>query len=94
MSGAPGSFGRTSLHVGAGSRVECFTYKDKTPILDISAGSASVAICIAGNGTDDAALTFARALVRQAERFAAEVERLHAEQAESGDSKAADSAAA
>jgi hypothetical protein len=68
-----------SLHAGAGSRAECFTYPESAPILDISASATiSVAICIAGNGADDAALAFARELARQAGRFAAEVERMHA----------------
>ena len=85
MSETPSPFGRMSLHAGAGSRVECFTYQDTTPILDIDVGAASIAVCIVGKGADDAVLTFARALARQAERFAAEVERIHTLQARTGD---------
>lgn len=93
MSGTPRPFGRMSLHAGAGSRAECFTYQNTTPILDIGVGAASVAICIVGNGADDAALAFARELARQAGRFAAEVERIHALQ-EEGNGKAAAGTAA
>jgi hypothetical protein len=73
-------FARISLHVGDESRAECFTYTTSTPILDIRAGNASVAISIARRDIiDDTAVQFARELAQQAQAFAAEVERLHAE---------------
>jgi hypothetical protein len=49
----------------------------------------AVAITVKGKNADQAAVEFARALVREAQAFAAEVERIHAQtQAGDGDSKA------
>ena len=56
MSGAAIPFGRMSLHVSKGSRAECFIFEDDLPILDISAGSALVAVCFAGDVADDEAM--------------------------------------
>ncbi len=53
------------------------TYEDHTPILDISCGSATVSLSIAGRKTGAAAVEFARELASKAAKFAAEVERLH-----------------
>ena len=75
-----GSFGRISLHVGQDWHTFLSTYDEHSPILDIAAGSTSVAFSIADRKVDDCALEFARELARQAVGFAAEVERLHAEQ--------------
>lgn len=75
------SFGRLSLHLGDDSRAQCFTYVARSPILDISAGSASVAVCLAGDDIDESAVALARNLADQARLFADEVERLHALQA-------------
>jgi hypothetical protein len=68
VSGAAIPFGRMSLHVSKGSRAECFIFEDDLPILDISAGSALVAVCFAGDVADDEAMAFARELVRSAEQ--------------------------
>jgi hypothetical protein len=69
------------MHAGDGSSTNCFTYADATPILDVSTGTASISISVAGRKADDAALSFARELLKNVQVFAAEVERLHAEQA-------------
>jgi hypothetical protein len=78
MSG--GSFARIGFHVGTDWRVDCHTYDDSTPLFDIDAGTSSVVISIRKNNPDDSAVKFARALVREAQKFAAEVERMHAAQ--------------
>ena len=54
------------------------TYEDHTPILDISCGSMTVAICVADRQITGPAVAFARELAAQVAKFAAEVERLHA----------------
>ena len=90
MSG--GSFSRISFHVGADWQIFCHTYGDTTPIFDIGAGTASVAISIRGRTADKDAVEFARALADEARKFAAEVERMHA--AQPGETKAAGSDAA
>jgi hypothetical protein len=74
-----GSFGQLSVHVGMDGRVWCNTYADHAPILNVNAASTTVAFCIAGEGVGAEAAEFARKLAREAERFAAEVERLHDE---------------
>ena len=56
------------------------TYPDHTPILDISCGSTTVSLSIADRRTGAAAVEFARELADKAARFAAEVERLHAQE--------------
>lgn len=81
MSGTPAPFTRIGMHAGGGSSAYCFTYADQSPILDISTGSASISITIAGREAEDAALSFARELLQNVQAFAAEVERLHAERA-------------
>jgi hypothetical protein len=75
-----GSFSRINLHVGADWRVYCHTYDDTTPIFDIDAGASSVAISVRGRNADQAAVEFARALAHEAQKFAAEMERMHAAQ--------------
>jgi hypothetical protein len=68
-----------SVHVGDDGRVICHTYKWTTPILVVSAGSASVCISIKGGHEDmpAPAVAFARDLAASAQRFAIECERLH-----------------
>lgn len=73
-----GSISSLGLHVGTGARVTCHRYADQTPILRIDAGEASLLISVKGRDASDRALEFARALAREAQAFAAEVERLHA----------------
>jgi hypothetical protein len=79
MSGDGESFSHVSLHVSADWWVICHRYTDQTPILNVDAGPATVSLSIRGRNADEAAVKFARALVREAQAFAAEVERLHAE---------------
>jgi hypothetical protein len=79
MRSGGGSFGRINLHVGADWHTFLSTYDDHTPILDIAAGSTSVTFSIADRKADDGALEFARELANRAAQFAAEVERLHAQ---------------
>jgi precorrin-6B methylase 2 len=83
-----------SVHIGDDATVICHTYKWATPILVIGAGSASVSISVKGREDMPApALAFARALARNAERFAAECERLHVLHGQASDeSRAAASA--
>jgi hypothetical protein len=73
-----GSSGHLGLHVGEDWWTHLSTYDDHTPILDISCGSMTVAISVAGRQVTGPALEFARELAAQAAKFAAEVERLHA----------------
>lgn len=78
MSNTRKPFSRMTVHAAQGSRAECFSYVARSPILDISAGSSSVGICLAGDEITDEAVAFARDLAEAARVFAAEVERLHA----------------
>jgi hypothetical protein len=75
-----GSFGSLGLHVGSRSWTACWEYPDHTPILNITAASTSVSVQLAQGPVGSEAVKFARDLLRGAERFAAEVERLHTEQ--------------
>ena len=76
-----GSFGRTRLHVGTDWYVVCHTYPDTTPILNIDAGATGISVTPASRKLITAeAVAFARALARHAALFAADCERLHAEQ--------------
>jgi hypothetical protein len=89
VSGDGGSFAHVSCHFGADWRVRCSVYPDTTPILSLDAGpSAAVSVTTAGKGASKAAVEFARALVREAQKFADEIERMHAAQLD-GDGKAA-----
>jgi hypothetical protein len=95
MSGG-GSFSHVSFHIGDDSRVRCGIYDNTTPILSVDAGPSCISITTKGKVADLAAVEFARALAREAQRFADEVERLHAAQLADGDddTKAAGSDAA
>jgi hypothetical protein len=96
VSGDGGSFSHLGFHIGTDWRAVCHTYDDRAPILAVDAGTCSVSFYVVGSGTDAAAVEFARALVREAQAFAAEVERLHAEQladADNGDKADAETAA-
>jgi len=75
-----GSFAQVGLHVGADWWTFLNTYDDHSPILDVAAGSTTVTVSIADRKVDASALEFARELASQAAQFAAEVERLHAQQ--------------
>jgi hypothetical protein len=84
---------RLGVYVGSDWRIDCHGYPDSTPILSIHAGAASLDVSTMGREATEAAVKFARELARQAGQFAAEVERIHALNAE-GNGKADDSTAA
>lgn len=84
MSSDGDSFSYVSFHVGADWMVRTSTYPDQVPILTVDAGRGAVAITVKGKSADQAAVEFARTLVREAQAFATEVERIHA-LAEAGD---------
>jgi hypothetical protein len=79
MTSGGASFGHLTVIVGGDWCTHLSTYDDHSPILDIDAGSTSVSFSVTGPAADDAAVKFARELAAQATRFAAEVERLHAQ---------------
>ena len=90
-----GSFSHLSYHVGADWHVRCSTYAGTTPILSVDGGPSALAITTRGRKADQAAVEFARELVREAQRFADEMERMHAAQLDGeGSDKAAGSDAA
>ncbi len=93
MKGDGGSFGHLGVHVGSDWSIWCSTYPAHSPILTIDAASTSIAFTIADERIGDQAVAFARDLVCKAERFAAEVERLHTGQATSTGDKPAGAAA-
>jgi hypothetical protein len=76
------SSGGSTAHIGVYVGQDWYThlciYDDHAPILDISAGSAMVALSLASQEVSAPAVEFARELASQAAKFAAEVERLHA----------------
>ena len=96
MSTEGGSFSHLSYHVGADWHVRCNTYADTTPILSVDGGPSTLSISTRGRNADASAVEFARALVREAQKFAEEMERKHAAQLADADSsdKAAGSDAA
>ncbi len=79
MRSGGGSFARINLHVGGDWWTFLSTYDEHSPILDVAAGSTTVTFSIADRKADDGAVEFARELASQAAQFAAEVERLHAQ---------------
>jgi hypothetical protein len=91
------SFSSVSVRAGEGARVCCHRYPSEAPILSLDAGEASLSITVGGRNEVTAwAVEFARQIVREAERFAAECERMHAAQQAQGappDNAAADDAA-
>ncbi len=94
MSGDGGSICGLGLFVGSDGWVTCHHYEGKTPILVIDAGGTSFSIGLKGRDADEAAVEFARALLRNAQEFAADIEQLHTEQHTSADSANADSSGA
>jgi hypothetical protein len=80
MSAEP-SLASLSVHAGEDARVDCYLYPREGPILTVQAGRTWLNLTIAGRSPIPASgVAFARALVREAQRFAAECERLHAAQ--------------
>ena len=78
------SFSNLSYHVGGDWRTYCHTYPDRAPIFAISAGRSAVTISVPGRVADEAAVEFARAMVLDAQTFAAEMERRYVVQALGG----------
>jgi hypothetical protein len=74
------SFGNLGVYVGTDWRLACHTYADSTPILAVNVGRVALTISPEERQATDSAVAFARELAKQAARFAAEVERLHAAQ--------------
>ena len=93
MSTGNESYTHVGYQVGGDWRVRCSTYDDTTPILSVDAGRSAVSITTRGKTATVAALEFARALAREARKFADEVERMYAAQL-ADDPKAADPDAA
>ena len=78
MSTEGGSFSHLSYHVGDDWHVRCSTYADTTPILSVDGGPSTLSISTRGRNADASAVEFARALVHEAQKFADEMERMHA----------------
>ena len=89
MSSDDGSFSYLSFHVGSDWIVRTSAYEDEAPILTVDAGKSAIAIMPKDrHSVGQSAVDFARALAREAQEFAAEVERLHAGQADGADDSA------
>jgi len=84
MRSGGGSSGHVGVYVGEDWWMHLSTYDDHTPILDISAGSMTVAISVTDRKVGEAALEFARELASKAALYAAEVERLHTQHSQDG----------
>ena len=69
-----------SVHVGSDWQVRCLPLSGHPPLLDIGAGETEVSVSLAGQEIRASAVEFATELAREAARFAAEVERLYADQ--------------
>jgi hypothetical protein len=74
------SFANLGVYVGTDWQLTCHAYADSTPILAVDTGPIVLTISLEGRKATDSAVEFARELAKQAARFAAEVERLHAAQ--------------
>ena len=96
MSEANGSYSRVSVQVGSDWRVRCLPVAGHSPVLDIDAGDIELSVSLAGREIRASVVEFAAELAHEAGRFAAEVERMYADQqaaAQGGqDGKAADAA--
>jgi hypothetical protein len=73
--------------------VRCNTYTDTTPILAVDSGTATVTVTTKGREAGKVAVEFARALAVETQKFADEMERMHAAQLDD-DTRAAGSDAA
>jgi hypothetical protein len=92
VSAGNGSYSRISMLVGSDWQVRCLPVTAQTPVLDIDAGETQLTVSIASREIRASAVEFAAELARQASQFAAEVERLYADQ-QLGEPRAADPAA-
>ena len=81
MRGETRSYAQHTLLVWADCHVRLNTYGGNPPILAIDAGPITINMSIMRRTADQSAVDFARALVREVQAFAAEVERLRAEHA-------------
>jgi hypothetical protein len=78
MSEVMGTFGHMSVHAGPDAWVRCGTYTDGAlPNLSVDGGGVTMTLYLAGEVMDAGHVRFARDLVTQVQRFAAECERLH-----------------
>lgn len=93
MSAGNGSYSRISVQVGSDWQVRYLPVPRQAPMLDIDAGETQVSVSIAGREIRASAVEFTAELARQASAFAAEVERLYADQQIGPDTRAADPAA-
>jgi hypothetical protein len=80
VSGGGGSFSHLTYHAGRDWRVKCNTYADTTPILSVDGGPISISITTRRRDAGAGAVEFARALALEAQKFADEIERIHAAQ--------------
>ena len=81
------------MQVGADWQVRCVPITKRTPVLDIDAGETEISVGIAGQEIRASAVEFAAELARAASQFAAEVERLYADQQLGREAQVADPAA-
>jgi hypothetical protein len=89
MSAVLPTFGSMSLHAGPDASVHCGTYTHgPLPNLSVHGRGVTMTLYLAGEVIDAGHVRFARDLVTQVQRFAAECERLHAVQAELADGAA------
>jgi hypothetical protein len=93
VSAGNGSYSRISMLVGSDWQVRCLPVPTQTPVLDIDAGETQITVSIAGREIRASAVEFAAELARAASQFAAEVERLYADQQLGPEVRSADPAA-
>jgi hypothetical protein len=80
VSAGNGSYSRVSVQVGADWQVRWLPVPKQAPVLDIDAGETQITVGIAGREIRASAVEFAAELARVVSQFAAEVERLYADQ--------------
>ena len=64
--------------------MRCLPVTGHSPVLDIDAGETEISVSLAGQEIRASAVEFAAELAREAARFAAEVERMYADQQAAG----------
>lgn len=75
-----GSQVSTAVHVDGDWRVDCYEYPARMPILTIYAGSGRLTLSLADGEASGSSAEFARELAVKVAKFAAEAERIRAEQ--------------
>jgi hypothetical protein len=93
VSAANGSYSRINVLVGSDWQVRCLPVPTRVAVLDIDAGDTQISVSIAGQEIRASAVEFAAELARAASQFAADVERLYADQQLGRDTRATDPAA-